>query len=128
MHLTDLEIRAAIVEPKAFGEPLRAIASYEGAPETCVALELSALTFVRPGELRAVEGAEFDLDKAAWTISARSRRHGLMGSRIASIDDLPIAAVDRHFRCEESVRAPICDGGVPHSQHIDPALLAQWAA
>ena len=60
--------RAAIIEPKAFGGVLRAIAAYEGAPETRAALELAALTFVRPGELRAAEWAEFDLDVAIWSI------------------------------------------------------------
>jgi integrase len=33
-----------------------------------VALELLALTFVRPGELRAAEWLEFDLDAAFWSI------------------------------------------------------------
>ncbi len=62
--------RAAIVEPKAFGGLLRAIAGYEGGIETRIALELLALTFVRPGELRAAEWAEFDLDAALWAIPA----------------------------------------------------------
>jgi integrase len=60
--------RAAIIEPKAFGALLRALESYEGAPETRAALELLALTFVRPGELRAAEWAEFDLDTCVWLI------------------------------------------------------------
>jgi integrase len=60
--------RAAIIEPKAFGGVLRAIEIYEGAPETRAALELLALTFVRPGELRAAEWTEFDLDVAIWSI------------------------------------------------------------
>jgi integrase len=62
--------RAAIIEPKAFGALLRAIATYEGAPETKAALELAALTFVRPGELRAAEWSELDLDAAVWSIAA----------------------------------------------------------
>ena len=62
--------RAAIVAPKAFGGLLRAIADYDGTPETRYALELLALTFVRPGELRAAEWAEFDLDNAVWEIPA----------------------------------------------------------
>jgi len=62
--------RAAIVAPKAFGGLLRAIEDYEGAPETRFALELLALTFVRPGELRAAEWAEFDLNAAIWEIPA----------------------------------------------------------
>jgi integrase len=65
-----LRHRAAIVEPKAFGGLLRAIASYEGAPETKAALELLALTFARPGEIRAAEWSEFDLAGASWSIPA----------------------------------------------------------
>jgi integrase len=60
--------RAAIIEPKAFGALLRAIETYDGAPETRAALELLALTFVRPGELRAAEWAEFDLGAGVWSI------------------------------------------------------------
>jgi integrase len=66
--------RAAIIEPKAFGGALRAIAAYEGAPETRAALELAALTFVRPGELRAAEWAEFDLDAAVWSIPSEKMK------------------------------------------------------
>ena len=62
--------RAAIVAPKAFGGLLRAIEDYKGALETRAALELLALTFVRPGELRAAEWIEFDLDAAVWEIPA----------------------------------------------------------
>ena len=62
--------RAAIVAPNAFGGLLRAIEDYQGAIETRAALELLALTFVRPGELRAAEWGEFDLDAAIWEIPA----------------------------------------------------------
>ncbi len=60
--------RSAIIQPKAFGGLLRAVAGYDGAPETRIALELLALTFVRPGELRTAEWQEFDLDAALWII------------------------------------------------------------
>lgn len=66
--------RAAIIEPKAFGGLLRAIAGYDGAPETRAALELLALTFVRPRELRAAEWAEFDLDAGVWAIPAEKMK------------------------------------------------------
>jgi integrase len=66
--------RAAIIEPKAFGGLLRALAGYDGAPETRAALELLALTFVRPGELRAAEWAEFDLDAGVWSIPAEKMK------------------------------------------------------
>jgi integrase len=62
--------RAAIVTSAAFGGLLRAIDGYEGMPEVRAGLQLLALTFVRPGELRAATWAEFDLDKAVWTIPA----------------------------------------------------------
>ena len=60
--------RAAIIEPKAFGGLLRAIATYQGAPETSAALKLLPLTLARPGELRMAEWSEFDLDNAVWSI------------------------------------------------------------
>jgi integrase len=62
--------RAAIVAPAAFGELLRAIDGYEGMPEVRAGLQLLALTFVRPGELRAATWHEFDTDKAVWIIPA----------------------------------------------------------
>jgi integrase len=60
--------RAAIVQPKAFGALLRSIAAYQGSPETSAGLQLLALTFVRPGELRSAEWSEFDLEEAIWSI------------------------------------------------------------
>jgi integrase len=60
--------RAALTEPKAFGGLLRAMVVYEGSPEVRAALQLLALTFVRPGELRFADWSEFDLEKAEWTI------------------------------------------------------------
>ena len=62
--------RPALTEPKAFGGLIRAIHAYEGSPEVRCALQLLALTFVRPGELRAAEWSEFDLEKAEWAIPA----------------------------------------------------------
>lgn len=61
--------RAAIVDPVRVGELLRRIDDYHGEPVTRAALQLSALTFVRPGELRAALWAEIDLDAALWTIA-----------------------------------------------------------
>lgn len=64
---------AAITDPRKFGELLRAIDAYQGrAPELCLLLQLLALTFVRPGELRAAEWSEFSLDgpEPEWRIPA----------------------------------------------------------
>jgi len=51
-------------------EFLKALATYRGNRATVIALRLLLLTFVRPGELRAAEWTEFDLDGAEWRIPA----------------------------------------------------------
>lgn len=61
---------AAIVDPKKAGELLRAMGEYAGHPVTRAALALSALLFLRPGELRQIEWAWVDLDEAVVTIPA----------------------------------------------------------
>jgi integrase len=62
--------RAAITDPQALGELLRAIDGFAGQPATVAALKLLPLVFTRPGELRAAEWSEFDLEKAVWTVPA----------------------------------------------------------
>lgn len=59
---------SAIIDADQVGALLRAIDGYDGQPLTCLALKLSPHLFVRPGELRRAEWAEFDLDAAIWTI------------------------------------------------------------
>jgi len=63
--------RAAITDPKGFGALLRAIDGFDGQPQTIAALKLMPLAFPRPGELRAAEWQEFDLDAAVWTVPAQ---------------------------------------------------------
>lgn len=60
--------RAALTDRKAFGGLLRAVWGYEGMAETRAALQLMALLYPRPGELRQAEWSEFDLDGGVWTI------------------------------------------------------------
>ena len=61
---------AAITDPKRVAELMRAIDGYQSHPYAVAALKLSALLFVRPGELRAAEWDEIDFDKAEWRIPA----------------------------------------------------------
>lgn len=49
---------------------MRAIYGYEGWPSLVAALKIQALCFARPGETRAMEWCELDLEKAIWTIPA----------------------------------------------------------
>jgi len=59
---------SAITEPRQAGDLMRSIYAYTGHPCTVAALKLTPLVFVRPGELRTAEWAEFDLDAAEWRI------------------------------------------------------------
>jgi integrase len=55
---------------------LNALDNYSGYAVTKYALQLIAITFVRPGELRKAEWSEFDLDKAVWRIPADKMKMG----------------------------------------------------
>ncbi len=61
---------AAITDPVQVGGLLRAVDDYQGLPTTRAALKLAPLVFLRPGELRQAEWAEFDLTAGVWTIPA----------------------------------------------------------
>lgn len=62
--------RAAILETSRLGALLRAIDGFDGHPQTRASLQLMALLFPRPGELRLAEWNEFDLDMKTWAIPA----------------------------------------------------------
>lgn len=61
---------SAVLEPVKAGELLRAMDDYSGQPATRAALQLSALLFQRPGNIRAMEWCWIDLDDAMMTIPA----------------------------------------------------------
>ena len=99
---------AAITEPKQTGDLMRSIAAYTGHPCTLAALKLSALVFVRPGELRTAEWAEIDLEAAEWRIPASK-----MKMRVDHLVPLSVQAVD----ILRSVQ-PITG----HGQYVFPSL------
>ncbi len=66
--------RSAITRPDEVGKLLRALDSFVGYPTTHAALRLAPLVFVRPGELRHAEWAEFDLENAEWRIPAQKMK------------------------------------------------------
>jgi integrase len=67
---------AAITDPAKVGQLLRAIEDYDGQTTTHAALKLASYVFVRPGELRAAEWSEFDLDRREWRIPAGRMKMG----------------------------------------------------
>ncbi|WP_363797449.1 integrase arm-type DNA-binding domain-containing protein [Lysobacter firmicutimachus] len=62
--------RSALTKPADVAGLLRAIWGYEGQPTTAAALKLAPLLFARPGNLRAMEWGELDLENAEWRIPA----------------------------------------------------------
>lgn len=66
--------RAAFTTEHKFAGLIRAVWQYDGMPETRAALQLMALLYPRPGELRHAEWSEFDLESKSWTIpSSRTK-------------------------------------------------------
>ncbi|QIL69250.1 integrase arm-type DNA-binding domain-containing protein [Diaphorobacter sp. HDW4B] len=86
----------AIVEPKRFGELLRAMDAYKGSPMVRTALLLAPLLYQRPGNLRSMEWSELDLDGALWTIPSlkmkRTKKEKEQGD--AHVVPLPTQAVE----------------------------------
>ena len=59
----------AITTPKEAKQLMTAIQGYDGTPVVKAALEISALTFQRPGEIRHMEWNEINWRKQQWEIS-----------------------------------------------------------
>jgi integrase len=82
---------AAVLEPGAVGPLLRAIWSYEGQPLTRAALQLSALLFQRPGNIRRMEWREINFDSARWTIPAAKMKRSVQGKESGRPHLVPLA-------------------------------------
>ncbi len=87
---------AAITDPLKLGELIRVIRGYQGGPIVRSALQLAPMLFQRPGELRAAAWAEFDLDKALWTIPAARMKRRVEGKKNGDphLVPLPTQAVE----------------------------------
>jgi len=83
----------AITDPVNLARLMRAIYAYPGHPLTVAALKLSALTFTRPGELRAALWTEIEND--TWSIPAARMKMGrdhivpLSRQALAVLESLP---------------------------------------
>ncbi|VXC59825.1 Integrase [Burkholderia sp. 8Y] len=67
----------SVTEPSDVAGLLRALDAFQGTFVVQCALRLAPLLFVRPGELRNAEWAQFDLDRAQWryTVSKTKTEH-----------------------------------------------------
>ena len=105
---------AALTEPKAAAELLRAIDSYQGSLSAVCALKLAPLVFVRPGELRAAEWQHIDLEAKEWRyyVSKTSVQHivPLSTQAVAILEELhPVSGHGRFvFPSERTPRGDRC--------------------
>ncbi|KZX58220.1 integrase [Halioglobus sp. HI00S01] len=65
---------AAITKPDEIGHLLVAMEGYDGSLPVKTALQLSALLFQRPGEIRAMKWSEIKWDEARWEIPAEKMK------------------------------------------------------
>jgi integrase len=81
----------AIVEPKRFGQMLRDIDTYSGSNITRAALQIHALTFQRPNEVREMAWAEVDLDAAMWRVHATRMKGTVQRKAVGSDHFVPLS-------------------------------------
>jgi hypothetical protein len=83
--------RPAITEAEPFGQLLCDVAGYSGRQGNLVrkALDLLALTFVRPGTVTQAEWDEFDPDGALWTIPFKKLKQRKLRESIKELTGKP---------------------------------------
>ncbi len=67
----------AIIEPKRFGQLIRAIRAYRGGFAVRTALQIAPMLYQRPANLRMMEWQELHLDEALWVIPSAKMKRGL---------------------------------------------------
>lgn len=87
-----VEHMAAITDPKQVAELLRAIDGYTGTFPVACALKLAPLLFQRPGELRAAEWAEFDLEGCTWEIPGDRMKRTKQGKAAGGAHIVPLSS------------------------------------
>jgi integrase len=109
---------AAITEPQRAAELLRMIEAYEGTLTVRCALRLAPLVFVRPGELRAAQWTDIDLDAAEWryTVTKTNTPHivPLSTQAVAILRELkPLTGRGRYaFSSIRSSQRPMSDNAI----------------
>jgi integrase len=67
----------AVTDPKRFAQMMRDIFTYSGSTIARAALQIHALTFQRPNEVRDAAWSEIDLESGTWTIPPARMKGGL---------------------------------------------------
>lgn len=108
---------AAVLEPSKAGELLRSIDEYRGQPTTKAALQLSALLFQRPGNIRSMEWAWIDAEQAMLTIPSMSMKR----TRTQKLNGRPhlVPLAGQALDILEEIR-PLTG----HGKYVFPSLLS----
>lgn len=69
---------ATTLDPKRFGEMLRAFDSFQCSPELSTQLKLAPLLCVRPLELRSMKWVDIDFEKAQWSFVSSKKNKPLI--------------------------------------------------
>lgn len=115
--------RAAATSREAFSEIVRAVWAYEsGSTATRAALQLMALLYPRPGELRLALWEEFDLEGAIWTIPADRTK-----MRREHVKPLPAMAVEilRQLRFETGSNYRVFPSSIARDRPISENTMNQ---
>ena len=81
----------AITEPKRFAQMLRDIGAYSGSTITRALLQIHALTFQRPNEVRDAAWNEIDLDAGIWTIPPARMKNVLQRKAHGAAHTVPLS-------------------------------------
>lgn len=116
--LKPLKVRhmGAVLDPVKAGELMRNLHGYAGQPVTRAALLLSAFTFQRPGNIRAMEWAEVDAERGLWTIPAAKMKRTVDGKVNGRPHLVPLAT--QALAVLEDVR-PLTG----HGRYVFPSML-----
>lgn len=96
---------AAITDPGALSDLIRAIRSYKGSPVVRAALQFTPLVFQRPGQVRVAQWVQFDLDQGLWTCPAAMMKGRLGRKRSGPPHLVPLSSTGTGIReCFEGSR------------------------
>jgi len=115
---------SALFEEDSVGALLRAIDGYVGQPLTSIALRLTPHVFVRPGELRRAEWAEFDLKGGLWTIPASKMK--MRAPHLVPLSKQSIALLETAYSLSANQRyvfSSLYPGNRPMSENTINAAL-----
>ena len=110
---------AAMTDPQAVGELLRALDGFKGSFQVQCALRLAPLLFVRPGELRTAKWADIDLDAAEWRyVVSKTKTYHVVTLASQAV------AILRELHSLSGHGAHVFPGRDPHKPMSDAAINA----